>query len=280
MNDYQIEFGIYNSKLLDKVVDLFKASFYWTNKFNKEYLEWQYFHNPNGKVVSYNAFAEDGTLAAHYACIPIKMLLNGKEELGLLSLNTATHPNHQGKRLFTKLADKTFEYAKANGYKFVIGVANANSTHGFLKHLGFYLIAPLEFKIGMGDIFKSEIPVTKNRVIWDNESLMWRLQCPEFTYSAKGNTIHSSRKEPLFHTSVAKMPKGKSAKNLGLKKTFDVFNIYIGLGVNTNNGFYFNLPKFIKRSPFNLIFRDLTNGELPKLNPDNIFFTLLDYDVA
>ena len=76
------------------------------------------------------------------------------------------------------------------------------------------------------------------------------------------------------------MPKGKSAKDLGLTKTFDVFNIYIGLGVNTNNGFYFNLPKFIKRSPFNLIFRDLTNGELPKLNPDNIFFTLLDYDVA
>ena len=41
MNDYQIEFGIYDSNLLDKVVDLFKASFYWTNKFSKEYLEWQ-----------------------------------------------------------------------------------------------------------------------------------------------------------------------------------------------------------------------------------------------
>ena len=278
--NYIIEFGEYDNALLQKVVNLFTDTFYWTKKFSMKYLKWQYLDNPNGKVVSFNAFAENGELAAHYATIPINMMIAGKKEKGLLSLNTATHPNHQGHRLFTLLSDETSKYAARNGYKFVIGVANANSTHGFLKYLGFYMVAPLEFKIGMGDIFKSPIPENLNRVIWDKETLLWRLKCPEYKYSAAGNTIHGCRPEPLFHTNVAKIPEGISRDMLGVKKTFDLFNIYIGLGVNTKNGLYFNLPKFIKRSPFNLIFKDLTGGTLPKITKDNIFFQLLDYDVA
>jgi len=280
MSEYKIQYGVYEGSLIDKVVDLFTYTFYWTKKFSREYLEWQYLQNPNGNVVSFNAFAEDDTLAAHYAAIPVQMILDGKITKGLLSLNTATHPNHQGKRLFTILADKTYSYAKDNGYEFVIGVANANSTHGFLKNLGFYLVAPLDFKIGIGDIFKSEIPQNMNRLFYSQEVLEWRLRCPEYKYSMLHNTIHSSRKEPLFHTSVAKIPDGIDVNALDLKRTFDVFNIYIGLGANTKNGLYVGLPKFIKRSPFNLIFKDLTGGELPMITKDNIFFQLLDYDVA
>ena len=281
--EYVIKLGVYSTDenflqlraLFDAAYGSDKAV-----KLSPEYLKWQYLDNPHGEVVSFNAFAEDGTLAAHYAAIPIQMILNGKKEKGLLSLNTATHPNHQGHRLFTTLADKTYEYAKENGYKFVIGVANANSTHGFLKYLGFYMVAPLEFKIGMGDIFKSGIPSDLNHVFYDEQTLEWRLQCPEFKYSALGNTIYGSRPEPLFNTAVAKLPAGITREGLGLKKAFDIFNIYIGLGADTKNGLYFNLPKFIKRSPFNLIFKDLTDGELPVITKDNIFFQLLDYDVA
>lgn len=279
-NNYTIKLGEYDDILLNQVVELFTDTFYWTKKFSKEYIVWQYLNNPNGKVVSFNAFAEDGTLAAHYAAIPIIMILNKKKERGLLSLNTATHPDHQGHRLFTQLADKTYSYAKENGYKYVIGVANANSTHGFLKYLGFYLVAPLELKIGMGDIFKSKIPDNLHRVFYDKQTLEWRLKCPEYQYSTLGSTIYGNRKEPFFHTSVAQLPEGINKRDLGLKKTFDVFNIYIGLGANIKNGLYFNLPKFIKRSPFNLIFKDLTDGELPNIKKDNIFFQLQDFDVA
>ena len=68
--------------------------------------------------------------------------------------------------------------------------------------------------------------------------------------------------------------------DMGLSKAFDLFNIYVGLGVEKKGGIYFNLPKFVKRSPFNLIFKDLTAGQLPEITKDNIFFQLLDYDVA
>ena len=279
-SNYEIRYGEYDDALLQKVVDLFTITFYWSNKYTLDYLRWQYFDNPNGIVVSYNAFAENGELAAHYATIPINMIIDGKIEKGLLSLNTATHPNHQGHRLFTTLADKTYNYAADNGFKFVIGVANANSTHGFLKYLGFDLVAPLEFKVGMGDIFKKSIPENLNRVAYDKETLLWRLKCPEFEYTAKGSTIYSNRPEPLFHSSVARIPEGIKKEDLNIESTFDVFNIYVGLGLDKKGGLYFNLPKLIKRSPFNLIFRDLTGGMLPKITKNNIFFQLLDYDVA
>ena len=54
---------------------------------NRPYLEWLYFSNPLGNVVGFDAM--DGeVLAAHYACIPTRI----GNSLGLLSLNTATHP--------------------------------------------------------------------------------------------------------------------------------------------------------------------------------------------
>ena len=278
--DYIIEYcDDYHPGILSQLIGLMNASFP-DCEFKENYYQWQYMDNPSGRVVSYNAFAEDGQMVAHYAAIPIKMVLNGKVEIGLLSLNTATHPAHQGKRLFTKLADLTYKKAAELGYKFVIGVANANSTHGFLKYLNFYLVAPLDFKVGIGDIFKHAKNIKKNKVYYDENILKWRLNNPEFQYSYAGHSLYGNRKEPLFHASVATIPECVDKSDFGIKKAFDVFNIYVGLGLEKNGGLYFNLPSFIKRSPFNLIFRDLTGGSLPLITKENIFFQLLDYDVA
>lgn len=279
MTDYVIKYGEYDAAVFEKVVGLFRHSFPNSNKFTKEYLIWQYLDNPNGTVVSYNAWTPEGDLVAHYAAIPIKMVIGGYEEQGLLSLNTATHPEHQGRGLFVRLASATYEYAKENGYKFVIGVANGNSTHGFLKRLGFELIAPLDVKVGWGNAYANGVTDGVNHIKYDRETLLWRLRCPQYTYTAKAGTIYGNIDKPFFHTSVAKIPEGINPAELGLKKTFDIFNLYVGIGAKLG-GCYFTLPKIVKRSPFNLIFKDLTNGELPRITKDNIFFQLLDYDVA
>lgn len=281
-NNYIITLGDYSSAekitqlrgLLDAAFGTEKAA-----KFTPEFLKWQYLDNPQGKVVSFNAWSEEGEMAGHYATIPIRMMLDGKAVKGLLSLNTATHPNHQGKGLFTKLASATYKYAEENGYKFVIGVANANSTHGFLKKLEFYLVSPLEVKVGIGNPFAGIKTVEKNHCIYDQETLKWRLACPSYSYSVKDNCIWGDREEPCFKTCVAPVPTTTNIDALGLKKSSSLFGLFVGLGVKPS-GIYVNLPKFIKRSPFNLIFRDLTNGELPTLTPENVVFTLMDYDVA
>ena len=250
-----------------------------SSKFTQEFLKWQYSENPRGNVVSFNAWCEDGRMAGHYAAIPILMKLDGKETSGLLSLNTATHPDHQGNGLFTKLASATYDFAKENGYKFVIGVANANSTYGFINKLGFYKVAPLEVKIGIGNAFKGFSIKDRNHCAYDDITLEWRLRCPSFSYSRKGNCIWSKRKEPLFKACLAPVPEGVKTESSEIPNKGSIFGLYVGIGIKPS-GLYIDLPGFIKRSPFNLIFRDLTDGELPRITPDNIVFTLMDFDVA
>ena len=280
MDDYEIKRMSASTDEIEEVKKLLHLTFpNRVNKFTYEYLKWQYADNPRGQVLSFNAYAKNGELAAHYATIPIEMSIDGKRIPGLLSLNTATHPNHRGKRLFTILAQQTYDKGKDLGYKYVIGVANANSTHGFLKNLGFSLIAPLEVKAGLGDPFNHSIPKSKHIIFYDEDFLKWRLRCPHFTYSAKGNTIYGSIDKPLFHSAVARIPDGMTLDQLELKKESYVFRLYIGLGLKPS-GIYFNIPKFIKRSPFNLIFKDMSDGELPMMTDENIFFQLLDFDVA
>lgn len=248
-------------------------------KFSFEYLKWQYLENPRGKVVAFNAYTQDGQIAAHYATIPVVMLIDNREVPGLLSLNTATHPDHRGKRLFTVLAQHTYDYGKELGRKFVIGVANANSTHGFLKYLDFYSIAPLEVKCGVGSPYKDETLEGKHHIHYDEPALQWRLKCPYYSYSIKGSTLYGRLNKPLFHTAIARMPEGFEAQQYGLKNAKMGFTLFVGLGCKLKSSF-FTLPKFIKRSPFNLIFKDMSDGTLPRMTSNNIVFQLIDFDVA
>ena len=273
--EYRIEQVRVDEPSLSEILQLMQSAFAGhSDKFSLEYLKWQYADNPAGKIVGFNAYMGD-VLAAHYVMMPIYMNINGQKTMGALSLNTATHPEHRGKRLFTILAEKTFEYAAKNGYKFVIGVANAQSTHGFIKHLRFKLIGPLTFKVGIGANIYDHNDYTFTRY-WDKEIIDWRLKNPSYQYYKNGDVIVSPIKvgfKKLVH--IDKEGLGQLPK-----LSFRPLNLYIGFGANLEKGHYFNLPKFIKHSPFNLIFKDLTNGELPEVTKENILFELIDYDVA
>ena len=122
-----IKFGKLNKNELYKLVDLLNIVFPNQNSIKFEYLDWLYNSNPDGKAVTYNVWMNNN-IVAHYAVIPTNLHLFGKKTSGLLSLNTAVHPNFKGKRYFTKLANLTYKKAKELGFKFVIGVANAAST--------------------------------------------------------------------------------------------------------------------------------------------------------
>ena len=243
-------------------------------KFSYEYIMWQYAENPVGPIVGYNAYMGE-VLAAHYVTMPIYMNIEGKKTLGVLSLNTATHPDHRGKRLFSILADRTYQYAAENGYKFVIGVANANSTHGFIKNLKFKLIGPLTFKVGVGTKIYPKKDYTFTR-FWDKEIMDWRLKNPSMQYYKNGDIVVSpikpGFKKLVFHDNegLVSLPKLHGRP----------FNLYIGFGADLKKGCYCGIPKFIEHSPFNLIFRDLTNGSLPEVTKENILFELIDFDVA
>lgn len=275
MENYRIEFINTDDSSLKKIQNLLRLVFdARAAKFSLDYLRWQYVGNPVGTIVGFNAYADD-ELVAHYATMPIYMLIKGKKTKGLLSLNTATHPQHRGKRLFSILAERTYEYALENGYKFVIGVSNANSTRGFIKNLKFKLIGSLTFKVGVGKIIYPEGGYMFVRY-WNKALMDWRLKNPSMRYYKKGNRIVS----PIA-VGFKKIVCHNGAELSLLPKLYcRPFNLYIGYGADLDNGHYFNLPKLVKHSPFNLIFRDLTNGTLPEVTRENILFELMDFDVA
>ena len=186
---------------LKSVSTLLKSVFPSAKHFSVEYLRWQYRENPDGEAITLNAF-QGKELKAHYAVIPISINWSGQKTLGCLSLNTAVAPDAQGKGLFSRLASQCYEIASNKGYKFVIGVANANSTPGFVNNLGFQLVKSLDAFFFFGKA--PDLYANKSQLLckdWNEESLMWRLRRPHSKYSISGNLKETffSRAGPIFH---------------------------------------------------------------------------------
>ena len=100
--DYRIEQVKVDEKSLRESQQLLQLVFEGhADKFSFEYLKWQYADNPLGSIIGFNAYMGD-VLAAHYVTMPIYLIIDGVKTLGLLSLTTATHPDHRGKRLAPK----------------------------------------------------------------------------------------------------------------------------------------------------------------------------------
>lgn len=88
------------------------------------------------KFVGYLAYAQNGEPAAYYGVFPLLIRYRNSNLLAAQSGDTMTHPSHQGKGLFTQLAQTTYDLAKKEGIKFIFGFPNKNSYHGFVKKLG------------------------------------------------------------------------------------------------------------------------------------------------
>ena len=271
--DYIIKKVEVTESNLKKYSHLLSLVFSNTNKFTLKFLEWQYKDNPQGLVEGFDAFYNN-ELVGHYVTIPVSYVFEGEIKKGLLSLNTAIHNDHRGKGLFTKLAIETYKEAKIKGFEFVVGVANQNSTHGFIKKLGFQLIAPLEVKFGIGEI-KSKLGNTyRFKPFWNSKSLKWRLNCPTKEYYQNSNKVFA--KTTIF--GVRAQLYQNYLDEFHLSKTSSLLNIWIGINEDKiKKGILFTLPKFLKPSPLNFIFKDLT-GKMRSLKKEDVFFELIDFD--
>ena len=273
--EYEIKRFQGDQSTLEKITELQNIVYKGKHLYDTNEFKYWYLDNPMGHAICFNAFFND-EVVSHYACIPMRMKIAGRVVLGLLSMNVVTHPEHRKKGLFKKLATLTYEAAKEEGYEFVLGVANANSIHGFMKYFPFTFISKLDVKIGVG----TNIHPDGEKVFstyWDDDAIKWR--CSYGQYYKKANSVLGKFK-PFVHTFLGhysdefidRLPLQKRGMGLHL-------NLYVGLGAKINSP-YITVPKFIKHSPFNLRFMDLTGGKLPQVNKDNIFFQLIDFDVA
>jgi len=225
------------------------------SELNREYLEWLYFSNPLGDVVGFDAMDGD-VLAAHYACIPTSV--DGK--IGLLALNTATHPSYRSRGIYKKIALQTFENWSSD-YNFVVGVANKLAAKACVRHLGFSEIGRLNLRFG--DLRRP----TSGARSWSQAELDWRINSPrqqlekksvgdglvELSMRPKNFPFKIKSIIPLQDTGLAGMEQMKVRKH--------------GFTVDwiRGNKPRIQLPEKLKPSPLVMIYQNL-NGSDTELN--------------
>ena len=267
-------------------ISLSQACFPQASHLTRQYFKWLYSDNPSGEVLGFDAY--DGKrLAAHYVCVPASLLYEGKQIRGLLSLNTATHPDYRGQGLFKKLAGLTYECAAEAGYELVYGVANANSTPGFVRSLGFQLVAALEASLGFGRLGVEDWSAIRQRCAfrreWTQKDLRWRLSNP----SNPSFAAHLEEGVVAVHAATGRFGIQAYAEIFGQvpierserPKSFSP-RLFLGM---VPEGFrrrtkYAPIPQLFKPSPLNLIVRDLRGGGTPKLDQRSVLISYIDFD--
>ena len=213
-----------------------------------EYLDWLYYLNPNGNVVGFD-FIEGTKIVAHYACIPI----NIGNKSGLLSINTATHPDFRTKGLYQTLAKLTYEKCLTD-FSFVVGVANSNSANTFVDRLGFTEIGRLNLRFGYIR------PPNNNTRVWSESEIEWRINSPRQKISI------STIQENLYQLAVKphRLPfKIKALISLNpptsAPSECHLNSRVLGFTVDWNKGHVprLKLPERLKPSPLVLILKSL-----------------------
>jgi GNAT superfamily N-acetyltransferase len=266
-----------------QIASLLRVVFPKAAHLTENYLNWQYNRNPVGKAVGFNAWL-GRDLAAHYVTIPVRYRLGSNSVLGVLSLNTATHPAHQGKKLFTILAEKTYDEAARRGTSFVVGVANANSTPGFVKKLGFQEVTRLDARLFLGSAPPGEDIACHFERAWDTETLAWRIANPEAHY-ARSAAEGRFRIEAPTDTFGIKAELGdfpltlEPAHAWTRRELSRPFTLWLGLDDirpwRTLRGG--SVPERFRRSPLNLIYRSLDSRERT-VERSGVRFRAIDFD--
>lgn len=264
-----------SAEQLSAYADLLGRVFGPAAKFSPEALAWRYRDNPAGAVVGADAW--DGErLAAHYVTCPTAAVIDGREVTGLLSLNTATDPAYQGRGLFTTLAQATYEQGRAAGYGFVIGVANANSTPGFLRKLAFQDVGRLEAGVLARRPRAFREAAVGYQGCWRPDLLAWRLANPAARYvvarSGRLTGVWARTHMPFVRCGAFLDGDHGAGERPPLAAT-----LFIGLEPRlTLNGFL-PIPERLRPSPLNLIWRRL--GEAPEqLDRSATAINFLDFD--
>lgn len=273
--------------MLETYLNLFSLCFPNARHFSLAYLDWLYAGNPDGPVVGFDAFDGD-QLAATYVCVPATVMIGAKISRALLSLNTATHPAHQGKGLFTRLASSTYALAASQGYDVVFGVANQNSIRGFSERLSFQNVAGLEARIGLGAFPRLDWPAARAKAqfrrIWTSQTLAWRVANPASRLTLTNVTgdlavVAGRTGYPGIAVQGVTMIDGPRESLAATAAAAASLRLSIGLypqGTGTI-GLSLPIPDRFKPSPLRLIYRNLHDSS-DRLDSRRVLFSFLDFD--
>lgn len=131
---------------IPQIIEVLKASLGETSSKKTEEM-WRYKHieNPFGKSLVLVA-VENGSIIGVRALMRWEWQLGKQVFSALRAVDTATHPEHQGKGVFKKLTLNAIEIAKEQGDDFIFNTPNSQSLPGYLK-MGWEEVDKLKIRI-------------------------------------------------------------------------------------------------------------------------------------
>lgn len=116
------------------ILELFQKAF--GKPLSPEYWNWRFGNNPFLPDPMIHLMWEGETMAGHYGVSAIEMCIDGQVYLASLSGTTMTHPEFEGKGIFSSLASTLYERVAAeHGIHGVLGFPNKNSHYGLVKKI-------------------------------------------------------------------------------------------------------------------------------------------------
>lgn len=129
---------------------------------SEEYFNWKHINNPFGKSYIFLAKEEDELIGVR--AFMRWTFIRGTRQLikAVRAVDTATHPDHQGKGIFKKLTLHAVDVCKQEGIDMVFNSPNNSSRPGYLK-MGWLNNGKMPLRVGVGSV----IPALFHEDVYD-----------------------------------------------------------------------------------------------------------------
>jgi GNAT superfamily N-acetyltransferase len=248
------------------------------------WLAWSYLENPLGPSLSARAHA-DGRVVAHLGGrrLVASVGAHAAPRPGILVHHAATAPAYRGRGLLVRAIEALLARAAEDGAAFAVAVLNANSFHGFVRRAGFSPLGPLAVRVGVGEPPpRSAQPGLEFEPARDAAWLAWRLAPPGAPYRARVRAGAVELWRPSAAVGIPVLlgtaPEG-SASALPRFAPRTPLRAFVGLDPARRFGgrAYLDVPRRLRPSPLELVFRPLAPG-LPPPPRAGVRFEALDFD--
>ena len=279
-----ITFQTSNSNLnIKKYCKLYTKCFN-QNKFHFDYINWLYNKNPSGNFIGIDCYDYD-ELIGQVGGVPHEFCYDKKKLKFIMSINVCVDGNYRGQKLFSKMAKKFEVLIQKNNFDGLIAIGNKSATPAWINSINLINLGELDSFLGWGEINENNIDIEKYNFfsVWNNEKILWRFKNPNNkTYSTKNDNI---KIKPIY--SITKYFSLKAHAPLiffddevsFIKSNKDIlkFFIFIGKVGKLKNKNIINIPKKLKPSPLNFLYK--TYNKKINLDYEKVFFSFLDFDI-
>jgi hypothetical protein len=249
-------------------------------------LEWQYLRNPSGPARYINGYAESGALIAHYALLPTPSLAEPPAAIAgtYLSLNVAADPAAAVPGLMVATTRALYRELQKDGPALILGVANENSSHGFVRMLGFRSLGRLSLTFHPPGTLPTIL--APRALAHDPAHLAWRTARPGMAICAdlaRGALTVRLRHHgvPLDAVLSTGLPVDSVARLMLPRPSGWVPRLYAAFGARVGRGI--PVPGRLRPSPLDYIFRVLGDDSLTEPLTRHLLgrrFEFLDFDVV